>query len=285
MSGKLTEEEVARYHHDGFIACRPGFSREQAGRYRGWLEQYEQSLGGRLSALEMNNAYKVHLLFGWADEIVRHPDLLDVVESLIGPDILVFTSKFFIKEPGTAAITAWHQDATHFGFAEPCTLAVWVALSDAPVERGCLEYLPGSHKLGQLHHRSQAHPDSINAAGQLIADPFDDSAPVAAPLRAGQFSLHHALCVHSSAPNRGDDRRIGLSIHYAAADAPHAGSGRLTARLVRGEDRHGHFDLLGPPAGDSGDSGEEARTIHADAVRRYRENYKETQARHAAANA
>ena len=51
----------------------------------------------------------------WAADLVRIPRVLDAVEDLIGPDILIFNATFFIKNPGTDQITAWHQDATYFG--------------------------------------------------------------------------------------------------------------------------------------------------------------------------
>ena len=257
----------------------PAFSREDAGRYRAALEAFEQRLGGPLTSLDVIYCYKLHLLFGWANEVVRHPAVLDAVADVIGPDILVYTSKFFIKEPRSEAVTIWHQDATYFGFATPDSVAAWVAFCDVPVESGCLEYLAGSPRLGQLQHRSSAHPHSISGGAQAIVAPFDAAHPVAVPMEAGEFTLHHCLCIHSSQRNGGADRRIGLSIHYVSPRVAHVGSKRLTAMLVRGEDRHGHYELVEPP---TVDFDEQAVRVHRDAVERYRANYAEQQARHEA---
>ena len=157
-------------------------------------------------------------------------------------------------------------------------MAAWVAFSDSPVENGCLEYVAGSPRLGQLQHRSGAHPDSISGGGQTVVDPFDEEHTVAAPLDAGEFALHHCLCIHRSQRNMGADRRIGLSIHYVSPRIAHTGSKRVTAMLVRGEDRYGHYDLVSPP---ENNMDQQARRVHRDAVERYRANYAEQEARHA----
>lgn len=279
MPNSLDSNQLDRFQRDGFLPRLPAFSEEEAGRCRASLEAFEARQGAPITELDIRNAYKLHLLFGWANDIVRHPAVLDAVEGVIGPDILVYTSKFFIKEPGSAAITVWHQDATHFGFAAAESVAAWVAFSDAPLEAGCLEYLAGSHRLGQLQHRSQAHPDSISGGAQSIVEAFDQRSPVAAPVRAGEFTMHHSLCVHRSRRNTTADRRIGLSIHYVAPHVAHLGSRRLTTMLVRGEDRHGHYDPVPPPVADFDAA---AQRVHGDAVDRYRANYAEQEARHGA---
>ena len=278
MAKSLIPEQVEAFQRDGFLPRLSAFSKEQARRYRDALEAFEESQGAPLTALEVFYCYKLHLLFGWADEVVRHPGILAAVEDVIGPDILVYTSKFFIKEPRSKAITIWHQDATHFGFAAPESVAAWVAFCDTPVQSGCLEYVAGSRRQGQLQHRSGAHPDSLSGGAQTIVDPFDEKHLVAAPLDAGEFALHHCLCIHRSQCNSCAERRIGLSIHYVSPRIAHTGSKRVTAMLVRGEDRYGHYDLVAPP---EKDMDQQARRVHKDAVGRYRANYAEQEVRHA----
>lgn len=282
MSGKLSAEQIEGFQRDGFVTPLSAFTTEKAAYYRRCLEDFEASQGAPLSELGIFYQYKTHMLFGWAEEAVSHPAVLDAVESLIGPDLLVFTSRFFIKEPGSPGITAWHQDATHFGFAAPASVAAWVAFSDAPPESGCVEFLPGSHKLGQLQHKSKVYPDSISGSGQTIVAPFDKSNPAPAPLRAGEFSLHHSLCIHSSQRNESAGRRIGLSIHYVSPAVAHLGSRRIMTTLVRGRDAHGRYDPEPRPAADFDDA---ARAAHEEAFHRYRANYAEQEERHAAAEA
>jgi ectoine hydroxylase-related dioxygenase (phytanoyl-CoA dioxygenase family) len=125
------------------------------------------------------------------------------------PNILVFTSTWFIKEPESAAIAAWHQDATYFGLLPHLHVTAWVALTDATAENGCMEFLPGSHERGQLPHTAGVVASSVNRARQAVDGSVDDAPAVHAPLRAGEFSLHHTLTLHRSQPNRSRGRRIG----------------------------------------------------------------------------
>src|SRR5207247_955690 len=130
-------------------------------------------------------------------------------------------------------------------------VTAWLALTDATAENGCMEFLPGSHARGQLPHRAGVVPSSVNRAGQAITVDVDDAPAVCAPLRAGEFSLHHTLCLHRSPPNRSSGRRIGLAISYVPTHAQHLGVKHKTpAMLVRGVDTFGHFALEPAPAGD-----------------------------------
>ena len=134
--------------------------------------------------------------------LVSHPSILDAVESIVGPNILVYTSTWFIKEPESTAIAAWHQDATYFGLSPHLHVTAWLALSDATAENGCMEFLPGSHERGQLPHTAGVVAHSVNRARQAVDGVVDDTPAVHAPLRAGEFSLHHTLTLHRSQPNR-----------------------------------------------------------------------------------
>ncbi|MBL6652691.1 MAG: phytanoyl-CoA dioxygenase family protein, partial [Reyranella sp.] len=209
---KLSQVEVDAFHRDGYYAPVDVFSIDEARRWRADLEAFEATLPpGPVSA---GNRRKLHVRCPWARDLVGDPRLLDVMESILGPDILVFTSTFFIKEPGTDAITAWHQDATYFGLQPYEHVTAWVALSDASIEAGCMEFIPGSHRWGQLEHGRDALPGTINAGARSISQSFDTSTAVFAPLKTGQVSLHHTLIAHNSPPNGSNDRRIGFGISY-----------------------------------------------------------------------
>ena len=272
---KLSQTEINAFHCDGYYAPVDVFSAEEARRWRADLEAFERTLPpGPVSA---GDRRKLHVRCPWARDIVGDPRLLDVMESLLGPDLLVFTSTFFIKEPDTDAITAWHQDATFFGLQPYEHVTAWVALSEASVEAGCMEFIPGSHRWGQLAHGQNALPGTINAGARSISVPMDTSRAVFAPVKAGQVSLHHTLTAHNSPPNRSKDRRIGCGISYIPAHCRHSGSKRMSATLVRGVDRHGHFDLEDDPRTLGADGQIEA---HARAYGRYRECHAEQQARY-----
>jgi hypothetical protein len=275
MPAKLSSGQVASYERDGFLSPNAALTREQAADYLGKLEMFERAVGGPLTSDATDPRYRsrTHVLLAWVHGLVRHPAILDAVEDLIGPNILVYTSTWFIKEPDSTAIAAWHQDATYFGLRPYVHVTAWLALTDATAENGCMEFLPGSHHRGQLPHRAGVVAGSVNRAGQAVVVEIDDAPAVHAPLRAGEFSLHHTLCLHRSQPNRSSGRRIGLAISYVPTHVQHLGVKHKTpAMLVRGVDTFGHFDLEPAPAADLDDA---ARAAYARSYEGYRASYAE----------
>lgn len=275
MPKKLSSAQVESYARDGFLSPNPAFSPEEAGDYLRKLEAFEQAVGGPLTSPGIDEPYRsrTHVLLAWVHGLTRHPAILDAVEDLIGPDIFVYTSTWFIKEPRTPAIAAWHQDATYFGLRPYVHVTAWVALTDATAENGCMEFLPGSHHLGQLPHQAGAVKASVNRAGQAVTTEVDDAPAVHAPLRPGEFSLHHTLCLHRSQPNQSSGRRIGLAISYVPASARHLGvKHKMPAMLIRGEDAFGHFQHEPAPAADFDDA---AREAYARSYQGYKASYAE----------
>jgi ectoine hydroxylase-related dioxygenase (phytanoyl-CoA dioxygenase family) len=280
MPTSLSSAQVERYERDGFLSPVAALTPEEAAASRAQLEAFEEFVGGPLTADSVDARYRsrTHVLLAWVHALVRNPAILDAVEGLIGPDILVYTSTWFIKEPESAAIAAWHQDATYFGLRPYVHVTAWLALTEATAENGCMEFLPGSHRGGQRPHRAGAVAGSVNRAGQAIVGAVDDAPAVHAPLRSGEFSLHHTLCLHRSPPNRSLGRRIGLAISYIPTHVQHLGQRHRTpAMMVRGVDAFGHFDLEPAPAGDLDEA---ARGAYARSYEGYRAAYAEQVALH-----
>lgn len=269
MRGRLSENEVAQYRRDGFLFPVEAFSRDEARRYLDQLETFEQAGGQEFGK---GHNFKPHLLFRWVDEIVHHPAVLDSVEALIGPDIRLFHLSVWPKHAHDPAFVSWHQDATYFGLEPPVQVTAWVALTDAPVESGCMEVVPGSHDWGQLHHGQSASPHNLLSRGQTVTADFERRDTAFMAVEAGQMSLHHTHLVHRSGANRSDHRRVGLGISYIPASARCRCTTRLSAMLVRGVDRYGHFDDEPRPQQDYGPA---ERAFHAEAVARFREANRE----------
>ncbi len=191
-----------------------------------------------------------HLLCTWADELVRLPSIVDIIEDLIGPNILLFSSRFFIKEPHSPENAAWHQDAPYIGLRPFDAVYAWLALSDVPEESGPLELLKGSHLRGFLNHKANMVKDSLTASGQAIVEWIDESQNQMVTLKAGQYSLHHTCCAHQSGPNNSDIRRMGIAMNFIPTHVEHYGPGPMPASLIRGEDHYGHFALQPSPKAD-----------------------------------
>jgi ectoine hydroxylase-related dioxygenase (phytanoyl-CoA dioxygenase family) len=273
----LTQPKVQSYRHDGFLFPIPALTADEAAQCLADLERAEAHLGSPLPKADMKWRGAAYTYLPWVNELVRHPRILDIVEDVIGPDILVFWSTFFIKEPGSPTFAAWHQDATYFGLEPYEHVTAWVALSDASREAGCMEVVSSQGAPRQLHHAAARLANSINGAGQVIVEPIDEAKAVAMTLRAGELSLHHTLCPHRSAPNRASHRRVGLGISYIPAHVRPVGSYRMPALLVRGSNAPGHFDLLPSPAEAFSADG---IALHERTYKRYRENYHEQEKRH-----
>jgi len=261
MPKLLSSAAVEQFRRDGFYFPVRVMSAAEARSYRDRLEAHERRQG---APLQSNMRHKVHLLFRWANELVRRPTILDAVEDLVGPDILCWTTNFFIKEANNPAFVSWHQDATYWGLDPDDVVTAWVALSDAPIESGAMKFLPGSHRGRQLTHVDTFHPDNLLSRGQEIAVEVDEREGVFVPLRAGEMSLHHVKLVHGSEPNRTGDRRIGLAIRYIPPYVRQI-KVRDSAMLVRGVDRYGYYDPEPEPAADLDAA---ALAAHADAVGR-----------------
>ncbi len=261
MPKLLSEEAVRGYERDGFAFPIRVMSRDEAATYRGKLETYETATGGPIAK---DKRHKLNVLFTWANELVRHPQILDAVEDVIGPNIICWTTNFFIKEANDPAFVSWHQDSTYWGLDPADVVTAWLALTDAPLETGPMKFWPGSHKMDQIAHVDTFDQHNILTRGQEVAVDVPEDQGVYAQMQAGEISLHHIRVVHGSAPNRTGNRRIGLAIRYIPTYVRQT-HGPETAMLVRGVDAYGYFD---PEPEPKADLDEAALAAHAAAAAR-----------------
>jgi hypothetical protein len=258
---RLSSAALERYRRDGFYFPVPVLSPGEALEIRRKLEAVEAAHGGRLKG-ELRQ--KPHLLFTWLADLVRHPTILDAVEDVLGPNLLVWSTSFFIKEAGDPAYVSWHQDATYWGLSEPDVLTAWVAFTEATVDNGAMRMVPGSHGEQLAHHDTFA-PHNLLSRGQEIAVEVDEARGVDVRLKPGEMSLHHVRMVHGSPANRSSDRRIGFAIRYIPTHVRQIAGGEDGAMLVRGVDDYHYYVPERPP---ERDLSPEARAHHAESVAR-----------------
>jgi ectoine hydroxylase-related dioxygenase (phytanoyl-CoA dioxygenase family) len=261
MPKLLSPAAVEAFGREGFYSPVRVMPAAEARRYRNALETHEAKTG---KPLQGNWRHKMHLLFTWADQLVHQPKVLDAVEDVIGPDILCWTTNFFIKEADSPGFVSWHQDSTYWGLEPDDVVTAWVAFTEVTEENGYMQVIPGSHKVDQLPHVDTFHKDNLLSRGQEIAVEVDKSKAVGLAMGAGEMSLHHIKLVHGSAANRSHDRRIGMSIRYIPTYVRQT-KVRDSAMLVRGVDNYGHFDVEPRPKADLDAA---ALAAHADAVGR-----------------
>lgn len=233
---KLTPDQKQQFDEQGYVFPFRAFDAARATGYRERIEAYERSAN-----IDANRTLKIkgYLAFPWLMEIAKEPEILDAVEDIIGPDILLFGASIFAKGGRDPRYVSWHQDSAYFGLTPHREVTAWVALSEASSLHGCLRVAPGTHRGPALQHVETHAKDNMLAKGQALQG-IDEAAAVEMPLTAGQFSLHHEQTAHSSLPNRSQERRVGFAFFYIPTSVrPVSGHGRAT--LVRGTDSYGHW--------------------------------------------
>lgn len=237
---------VSAYRQDGFVAGVPALSLDEVAQMRQLIETLETDHALGAGGHNLNQFYRVngHVVIDALAQVARTPRILDTVESLLGPNLLVWSVELFIKEPQSKHTVSWHQDITYWGMGETDDeVTAWIALSDVSVEAGCMRFLPGSHKQGIVSHNDTFADDNMLSRGQEIADVNEEQA-VHGPLKPGEMSLHHGRCFHASSENRASERRIGLAIRYVTPAVRDHAPGRDWAMPVRGEAPRGGWDCI-----------------------------------------
>ncbi|MDX1424890.1 MAG: phytanoyl-CoA dioxygenase family protein [Kiloniellales bacterium] len=228
------QQAADQYARTGFLSPVEILSAAEAADHRARLEAAEAEIG------PLHYKAKVHTILRSPLELATHPRVLDTVEALIGPDILLHNVTYIVKEPGARSHVSWHQDLTYWGFDGDAQVSMWLALSPATEESGCMRMVPASHLAGRRDHELAADADNVLLQGQTVAGVAEETA-VLCPLAPGQASFHHGWTLHASLPNRGADRRIGLNVQYLAPHMRQTKHDLDSALLVRGEDRYRHF--------------------------------------------
>ena len=246
MPKMLTPAQIEQYREEGFVSPIRVMSEAAAGEYRRRLEAFEASSGGPLGG---DLRHKSHLLFTWLSELIRYDRILDAVEDLYGPDLLCWSTNFFIKEKANPAFVSWHQDSTYWGLSKPDVVSAWIAFTPAHSGNGAMQVIPGTHKTDQMPHRDTFDKHNLLTRGQEVAVDVDAGKAVTITLEPGEMSLHHVRLVHGSPPNTSDDRRIGFAIRYVPTSVSQI-AGTDSATLVRGTDRFHHFELEPSPSRD-----------------------------------
>ncbi len=202
--------------------------------------------------LDTGGAYGVKGDPGWL-EMARIPEILDMIEQLIGPDFILWGMTIFGKPARLGKATPWHQDGDYYPIEPLETLTVWISLDGSTPQQGCMKYIPGSHRDHRIYSHHFEHRDDYTLAQVIDDDQVDLSQARDIVLERGQISLHDVYLVHGSEANLSDKRRMGLVLRIMPATSfynhssgkikedagsPHGYSNRALF-LLRGRDRSG----------------------------------------------
>jgi hypothetical protein len=224
----LTSDQQRHYARDGIAFPIRVLSPSEAGVFRAACDDLESRLGGKPRTVEVR---QMHLHLPWAHRLATHLRIVDAVEDLLGPDLLIWATELFAKHPHDAAVSiAWHRDRTYMRFASPTTVTAWVALSDSMTANGCMRAV----------REPRRQTSAVTGGDEVGLDTVD------VVLAAGEMSLHDSDILHGSGPNRSAAKRVGFAIRFITPEArpPH---GRPPAVLARGRCRTDRFQLIDPP--------------------------------------
>ena len=237
MPKRLAAPQRDGYFRDGLTFPAAALSTGEVERYRAACDELETLLGGKPRTIEVR---QMHLHWPWAHELATHPAVLDCVEDLIGPDLLIWATELFVKHPRDAAVAVgWHRDRPYLGLTGGHVVTAWVALSNSNRANGCMRALP-------LSAEPAVPAPAARGGKEVLPPPGTEPHVVDVVLRAGELSLHGPDVAHGSSPNSSDEKRVGFVIRFVTPDARPV-HGRPPVLLARGVDAFGHFALVEPP--------------------------------------
>tara|TARA_B100000959_G_scaffold88367_1_gene93709 strand:- start:2070 stop:2903 length:834 start_codon:yes stop_codon:yes gene_type:complete len=240
MSKVLTKSQIEQYHDEGFISPVRVISEQEAHLIKQELEMVEAEFPEEINAESRNN---LHLSFAFLDALAHNEIIVDAMEDLIGPNISLWASVMFIKEPSSKHYVSWHQDATYMGLDSLNFPTPWVALSPSNKETGCMTMIAGSHKTKIQEHEDTFAENNILTRGQVIQN-VDESKAVDLILEPGEMSIHHGAVIHGSQPNNSTHRRIGFSLQSYMPPNIKQIVGRNIWTHVRGKKREDEDGIL-----------------------------------------
>lgn len=227
---------IDRYEQQGIVFPIRVLTETEVSQFRGEMEGVARDGAKRMDQL--------HMRYEWAYRLASHEKVLDAVESLIGPEILIDGNVVFYKPPRDASYASWHQDSVYSGWHLTPSVSAWIALTVSEPANGCMRVIPGSHKQGLLEHDNVQDPNLLNRRGERLRMDVDESQALDVVLKPGEMSLHHTNIVHGSNPNTSDGPRIGFIVRFVTNLSTNRD--REVMR-VRGNADCTHLRLVEPP--------------------------------------
>ncbi|MCE9591557.1 MAG: phytanoyl-CoA dioxygenase family protein [Planctomycetes bacterium] len=237
MPKTLTDEQVTHFREDGYLVVpnllsteevtqtRDGFTRlvreaDEKGKHPTGLHiDFERAFdtSGKTAeqrelGLRKLQSFAERDAFFWSQ--VTHPRIVALLNDVLGPGAQMLQSMALVKPPEIGIAKQWHQDVAYFD-VEPKeeVLGLWIAIDDATLDNGCMEVVPGSHKLGLVQHvQGQTGWKLPDSTVELYRDRI-----VKLPMKAGSALLFSSLAFHFTDHNRSKQRRRALQYHYVSA--------------------------------------------------------------------
>lgn len=232
----LSTEQLEQYDRDGIVFPVDVLSPGETTMFRQAFELIAEG-DGALKRLD-----SLHLFFAWAYRLATHKKLLNVVEDLLGSDILIDGTLVFHKPPRDLSYVSWHQDSLYSGWHMTPSTSAWIALSPSDKTNGCMRVIPGSHRQGLLAHSKVQDDLNLLDRGDQV-ETVDETLAINVVLKPGQVSFHQSNLVHGSRSNASNHARIGFIVRFVTNLT---NTDRPLVR-VRGRGDCSHLQLVRPP--------------------------------------
>lgn len=260
----LSAEEIEFYEREGYLVPKYKFSPEDVAKMqrltRKAVADNPDYVNQPLVCLHVpgNQVQQIKTTKEWLD-IAAHPDLLDMSEQLIGPDLVLWDCGLFYKRQGGGPATPWHRDGVYWPIKPLASLSVWIAVFDSMIENACLRMIPKSHAAKQIGRHSKEFKQDVIFQHQLLSSEFNEADAVDLEMKAGELVFFSPFTIHGANRNLSDRERAGVAMRYmpatshfdrAAMDPEHARTSPGAAHhlrplmLVRGVDRCGKNDFV-----------------------------------------
>lgn len=233
----LTASQIAQFNQMGFVQPFDVYTPDEIADIRAYFDRLMSDLGD--AGAYGINCYQARMAGIW--DIATDPRILDLVQDIIGENIICWASAILSKKAHDPKQVPWHQDASFWKLTPARTVTVWLAIDDADAGNAAMRFIPGTHDKGAIK-TSAMGADSVFHKG--IADAESYGVPFTNALKAGQISLHADMLVHGSQANLSDRRRCGLTLRYCPPEVritdPEWAQG-VEAIVARGSDPSGHW--------------------------------------------
>lgn len=218
---RLTSAEVAQYQKEGYVLPQGQvFSDKKFSALKTYFEELlaKWPEGERPEAMDTPH-FEHPKLNEWA----LAPEVVDLVEPLLGPDIVLFSTHFICKPTGDGRRVPWHEDSAYWRrLLEPMNVAtVWLAIDPSTKVNGCMNVIPRSHNTGKMGFSDYEGVDTKKNVfdTEILPSQRKDELAVPCELQPNHCSLHDARTQHGSEANTSNIRRCGWTLRFIPADS------------------------------------------------------------------
>ena len=230
----LTEEQLNFYRENGYVLAKGVLTREECARYRDELHDFADRLsqtrnidatwGSAREGVEgaattqLKHSHDVQFYLASMARLIVDERITVPASQIIGPNVQLHHTKMFIKPPEKGSPFPLHQDQPFFPHDKDSMIAAIIHFDDAPIEKGCVRVVPGSHKLGALPHEE-------GGSWHLPFDDYPVESAVPCPAEAGDVLYFSYLTIHGSGINESNEARTTMLVQMRDPSDPPTSAG------------------------------------------------------------